>query len=534
MKRKLVCLFMILSLVVLSMAGCTKKDGGSDAKPTSEAGASNGSTEKDPASDPAGTTAEPAAATATPTPVPATPTPVPATPTPTEIPKPEGKTYEDGYKSAVAGDSGNFDAEALRAEGFTVVASPQEFIEAVRPGAKIVFAPGRYNLSEFTEDYWQNNFSEENREDFRISINEWVGLIDRFDGAELVITGVDDLLISGGSENPEETELVIDPRYAAVLRFDKCNDVKIANLKIGHVEQADCEGNVIDLSGCGGARFYNTDIYGCGVYGISAFDGSSDIYVYDSVIHDCSYGAVEYRWGMGPFVCINSKLIDTAGIAYETTAYSSLVFDRCTLGDWEITAVGFRDDIELKDCTLGEVQYLPEFEEEREDAPEWLKGSFDPSTFDFDSMEYAYDDEYLTQSIYYNDYSYWQGYKRIDRRTGETMLLPYYDMKDGIRRDVRCGFKFASEDDYEYDPDAKSKFWLSIDDEYYEGTWFYSSAHSAVLQFEEEGFDGINESDVYEPWYGKHINVTVYRDLDTEGSHPWLMMELDDITVWLY
>ena len=30
-------------------------------------------------------------------------------------------------------------------------------------------------------------------------------------GAELVVTGVDDLLISGGSENPEETELVIRP-----------------------------------------------------------------------------------------------------------------------------------------------------------------------------------------------------------------------------------------------------------------------------------------------------------------------------------
>ncbi|MCR5324291.1 MAG: right-handed parallel beta-helix repeat-containing protein [Lachnospiraceae bacterium] len=538
-KKKLLGIFLVLCMLVFSFSGCTKspQTGGNGTETDPQTGGNGigidpdaGKITEEP-SQGNGTDSEP---TKEPTQIPATPTPtqVPATPTPTEIPKPSGKVYEDGFKSPVAQGKENFDAESLKAEGFTVVTSAQEFIEAIRPGAKIAFAPGKYNLGEYTRYLWDyRDASVEIYDGGTIDFNEYISLIDDFDGIELRIRGVDDLLITGGSENAEDTELVSDASYCAVLSFDKCNNVTIANVKMGHVVTGNCEGNVVDLYRCCSARFYNDDIYGCGVYGIGASKGSQDIFVYDSVIHDCSYGAIEYNWGMGQFVCVNCKLIDTAGITYSETAYSKLIFDRCTLGDWETTSIGYRDDIEVKDCVLGEIQYYPEFEEIREDAPGWLTAPFDPASFDFDSMEYAYDDEYITQSAYYDSYSYWQGYKMIDPLSGKTVLIPSYDVENDTMVNVACGFKSADENE---GPDALPRFWLTFDDEYITGTWFYSSAYSVVLQPDEDSGYEDEAGKNAEPWYGTHINASIYRDLDDENSHPWIVMELNGKTVWLY
>lgn len=534
--KKILCMLLVLVLTALSISGCTKKEQNSgnqtgtgqnagqvtEAPPQGNEGTSQPTQELTP---------EPTQAPATPTP---TPTPVPPTPTPTEIPKPEGKTYEDNFKSVVAGGKENFDAEALKADGFTVVTSAQEFIEAIRPGAAIVFAPGKYNLSDYTQEYWDNNFDPTVPDhNWTLKLNEYVSILDDVDGVELRINGVDDMLISGGSENVDDTEIVIDASYAAVLSFDLCNNIDIANLKIGHVETGTCEGNVIDAYRCSDVHFYNMDIYGCGVYGIGALNGTKDVYVYDSIIHDCSYGAIEFMWGMGQFKCVNCRLVDTAGLVYHETAYSKLTFDRCTLGDWETTEISFRDDVELIDCKLGEIQYYPEYEEYREDAPQWLIGEFDPSTFDFESMEDASDGEYLTQSLYDDSYSFWHGYMMIDTRTGEKTLLPSYDIENNMPRDISCGFRFPDEDE---GADAKARFWISMDADYYgSGTWFYSSLYSAVLQFEEKDFaDESIGGENDEPWYGDHVNVTVFRDRDDENSHPWLMMELGNKTVWFY
>ena len=508
MFKKLISIVLILGLVTVSLAGCSGKE---PQTPGTETGPE--------------VTTQPTQGTQTqPTEEPTKePTPVPATPTPTEVPKPEGKTYEDGFKSPVAGSKDDFDADAVKADGFTVVTTAQEFIDAIRPGAKIVFAPGTYNLTDYTEGLWNNSSVEDIEYGGILGLTEWTELVRCFDGVELKIKDVDGLVISGGSEVRTETELVISPRYAAVLVFDKCKNIELANLTMGHTDTGDCTGNVVDLYRSESVRFHNTDIYGCGVYGIGAYNGSADIHVYNSKIHDCSYGAIDYDWGMGLFEFIDCELVDTAGLSYSATAYSKLRFERCTLGDWETTALMFRDDVEHIDCIEGEmVGEYPDYEDYGDTAPYWYGQPFDPSTFDFDSMEEAYDDEYIAAKPQYDYYSSWTGYMKVQSATGRTTYLPSYDVAADAPVYISCGFRFPDDDDV----DGKPEFYLSIGEEYYQGTWYYDSVYSAVLQ--------LNENEDGGRYGGMNAYVSVYRDMDVEGSHPWLMLQLGNDVYWLY
>ncbi len=502
---------MVLALTVATLAGCS----GKDPKP---AGNDAGNAGQNVTAQPTDTV------NATPTTEPTKePTPVPATPTPTEVPKPEGKTYENGFTSPVAGDKTDFDKAALSGDSFTVVTSPEEFINAVRPGAKIAFAPGRYNLSEYTQKVWDDPANESAKFEGVLSITEWTELVSCFDGVELKIKGVDDLLITGGSEQNTDTEIVIDPRYAAVLRLDRCSNVDIANLTIGHTDMGDCSGNVIDLYGSNDICFYNMDIYGCGVYGIGATNGSADIHVYSSTIHDCSYGPITFDWGMGVFELVECTLTNAGWISYSPTAYSRLIFDRCTLGDWETSSLMFRDDVECLDCTLGEmVGEYPDIEEPGPGTPYWHLEAFDPSSFDFDSMEEAYDDEYIAAKADYDYYSYWSGYMKVNPYTGDTFYMPGYDLVADEPVEYSCGFRLPDADD----ADGKPEFYLTIGDNYYQGTWYYDSAYSAVLVF--------NDNEEYGMLQGANAYVSVYRDLDTEHSHPWLMMQIVKDVIWFY
>ena len=458
-----------------------------------------------------------------------------ATPAPTEIPEPtttsvptdvpEDGNDEDGF---VSPSHLQLKPVELEKKGYTVVNTPGEFVEAICPGASIILLPGTYNLSDYLEEQWAlKSASKEVSADGVAELSEWTELHKCYDGVELVIKNVTTLGIYGGSTDRAGTRMVVSPTYAAVISFEKCEYCVMADITIGHVKTGDCTGNVIDLFGCKGFDLYNMDIYGCGVYGIGAFNGCSQISVFDSIIHDCSNGAIDYEWGKGLFRCVGCSITDTSGISYYATSESKLVFDRCILGYYETSDVSLRKGVELYDCTLSEVTNYPEFEEYSANAPEWLKTDFDPASFDPDSMEYAWDAEYLTASLWDDESSYWDGYVMKDLATGSEYYLPFYDSENEKALDLSCGFSSAPDDD----PDGEPSYWLRIgEDEYYQGRWFYDSVYSAILQLpgEEDYDDGSGYG------YGKYYSVTVYRDLDTGDSHPWLLLNLGDREVWLY
>ena len=211
-------------------------------------------------------------------------------------------------------------------EGYTVtVSSAEELLEAVGPDVGILIEPGYYNLSEYIEYIWEREGEKWNER------HPYVQLRDCFDGVEVVIRRVNDMIICGDNENL--TEIVVDPRYAQVLNFEECYNISLSGLTMGHTETGDCSGNVIDFYGCRNITLSAMDLYGCGVYGIGCYDGTGELYAYTSTIRDCAYGALEISDGVGRFEFHNCMLSGSEGYdRYEESHYSELAFYECTLG----------------------------------------------------------------------------------------------------------------------------------------------------------------------------------------------------------
>ena len=106
-------------------------------------------------------------------------------------------------------------------DGYTRVSTVEELVEAIRPQAKIMIEPGRYNLTDFLSEFPNvRDWDAWNEE------HEYVQIQGPFDGLELFIRNVRELAIEGGSDDPAETEIVIEPRYAAVLNFSRCTGIE--------------------------------------------------------------------------------------------------------------------------------------------------------------------------------------------------------------------------------------------------------------------------------------------------------------------
>ena len=254
----------------------------------------------------------------------------------------EYQRYEDGFVSPVK--FGLFDKEAHEKAGYTVVDTAKELIEAIKPGAKIIIEPGHINLSEYIETLDDNTFN---------AGHKYVKLNRQTDGFELVIKNTDDLLISGGWPNYYATHLEIDPRYSAVFRFEDCDNLKLSSFTCGHSEKGNCEGNVIDLYNCKNVGIYRMEMYGCGVYGIGAFNGSGDIRVYDSIIHYCEYGIYEFK-ELGNKVTFENCLFygsNGGGAIYGWNEDSpDVIFKRCSFGQYESEVLYFDKRNTYIDC----------------------------------------------------------------------------------------------------------------------------------------------------------------------------------------
>lgn len=257
--------------------------------------------------------------------------------------------YEDGFVSPV--HDGSFDKEEYEKAGYTVVETVEEFINAIAPGAKIMIAPGYYNMSEFIE-----NHSSYVTEHVVIDYN-WA------DGHELVIVDCDDLVISGGATSSYVTELVIDATHSAVLKFEHCSNIKLNSLTLGHTEQGSCYGNVVQLYQCSNVGLYNMDLFGCGVYGIGANTICSDIRLYNSIIRDCSGGIFEFENIDGPVTFTNCLFFDSEdGGSYWSASDKPLqiTFKKCYFGEKESEYLRSRDDLIIEDCLWCEVTAEPE------------------------------------------------------------------------------------------------------------------------------------------------------------------------------
>ncbi len=165
--------------------------------------------------------------------------------------------------------------EAQEETSIVYAATVEEFLKALRPNTEIHLTGRSYNLSRV---FGYGNFGGDHY--------DWEG---GYDGFELVISGLKNLSIIADKAG---TEIVTDPRYAAVLHFVDCSDVKLSGFTAGHSEGAGyCTGSVLFFTDCERVEVKECELYGCGTYGLELVR-SNKVQCLDSVIRDCSYGTV--------------------------------------------------------------------------------------------------------------------------------------------------------------------------------------------------------------------------------------------------
>ena len=164
------------------------------------------------------------------------------------------------------------------------VSTVDEFLQAIAPQTVILLAPGTYDLST-ASDYGR---------ELEDGYYTWR---DAYDGDELVIRDVEDLVIAG---EPGETgaEILIEavPRYANVLYFENCSQITLSAFTAGHTEEPGmCSGGVLAFSGCRDVDVVGCSLYGCGILGVYV-ENCRRLNVTATEIYDCSNGAV---WAIG-------------------------------------------------------------------------------------------------------------------------------------------------------------------------------------------------------------------------------------------
>lgn len=358
------------------------------------------------------------------------------------------------------------------------VSSVQELIEAIGPYTDIIVEPGFYNLSDYIEELWDTEGEKWNED------HPFVQLRDCYDGVELVIRQLNNLSIRGGDEGV--TEIVTDPRYAQVLNFEECSCISLSNLTMGHTKTGECSGNVLDFANCHDITLRNMDLYGCGVYGISCNQNAADLYVYNSIIRDCSYGALEIYGGYGRYEFHNCTLTGSAAYdIYEPCDGSALAFYGCTFGDNETSSFMFRDDVVTVNCTWSDNYVYPEF------------GYDDYPTFDPDTMTGAPVDRVFLEE------TYWLGYALVNPESGETTMLPYVE-SDGT-------YVCVTMDLY-----ADGTGWYEDADEVVDLTWDVWEDGTICLTLED----------------GRSYYASGWTMADED--YIWLLLETEEGLAWLY
>ncbi len=153
-------------------------------------------------------------------------------------------------------------------EKTVTVSNKEELVKAVDNNTKIILKAGDYD---FTHDIG----------DFDNPKVMW-------DNGSVCISNVSYLKFEAGEG--KDAEITIDDPYSAVLRFDGCNRIAFDGVTMGHrVEPGTCGAPVIEMRNSYNMDVNNCHLYGCGSYGLEAYDCSS-IHFDNTEIYECTYG----------------------------------------------------------------------------------------------------------------------------------------------------------------------------------------------------------------------------------------------------
>ena len=218
-------------------------------------------------------------------------------------------------------------------------------------------------------DTYNSNFS-------RFANKPTVGWQDYFDGRELVVAGMNNLTIEGEGNG---ASIIVTPRYAFVLEFIGCKNLKLLNLTLGHTEEGYCEGGVVGLQGCENVEIDHCDMYGCGTEGISA-EYTKKLVCSNSYIHDCSYDITTLRHCAG-VKFEGCEFFRNKQFTLVTSNMSTGVsFTRCFFNLNQGVLFGITgENVVLDDCVIDHPEYsIGSKEKLTETTCDWIDTSDEP------------------------------------------------------------------------------------------------------------------------------------------------------------
>ncbi len=361
-------------------------------------------------------------------------------------------------------------------DGTIYVDNVADLIEAIAPGAKIVLKPGTYNISDYIGQICSKDPEVWNRNHRYVEIREV------YDGAELVIKDVEGLDLRGESDDRADTEVITDPRYAAVMRFEFCDELLLSGFTMGHTMTGMCVGNVVDLISCDSVIVDNMDLYGCGVTGLNLEYCSTFLRCSDTTIRDCSWGPLNDYNSRGEWKFYDCVFSGSDGGGYFPESKTlDIYFENCTFGDMETENFMFRDDITTKNCTWGDLSNIT--------YPDYGDPGV-PTEFHTDNLSVAsFDGKMLSDW-------HWTGFTVTDEDSGEIeplyMWLSFYDDGTGLLSDVYSDQTF---------------------------TWYMDSQYSAALTMD----DGSGE-----------YSVIIYTDSNDTETTMWMQLIQDGNGTWFF
>jgi ankyrin repeat protein len=240
--------------------------------------------------------------------------------------------------------------------GTIKVSNAREFLEALGSDRIIEMAPGEFNLSMW--DTVLNNMPEQAppypnlRKEGSPKLAPGVSWSDDpFDGGELVLRGIKNLTIDGGAGQGGAASIIIDPRYAFVLKFIDCSEIVIQNLEAGHSEGGYCAGGVFNFVNSQRITITGAGMYGCGTVGLE-LSNVSDMKVTNSRIYECTDGIMTVYGGKN-IAFENCEFTNNQGGLYvqdTTISISNSAFK----DNKSYEPIQETQNVEFVNCTFGE------------------------------------------------------------------------------------------------------------------------------------------------------------------------------------
>ena len=195
------------------------------------------------------------------------------------------KTVNIVLQSAVMKQLQNMKVITPNIHKYVEVSNTEELIANLVSNRKLVLNKGYYDILDF-----QENTSNAAKQEV-------------FDGTELIVSKVSDITVVGDS-----SILLVSPRYATVINFHNCSNIKLIGLTFGHTpKKGSCAGAVLRFENCQNIQLDALDLFGCGTYGIELIN-CTNVRANGIKIYECTNGALNI---------INSNIELTNSMIYD-------------------------------------------------------------------------------------------------------------------------------------------------------------------------------------------------------------------------